>query len=64
MHKVAKNRKQALMKGTVFYAGKPCKTCGKRKRYTSTSGCQKCLYDRVYKERADFMKVRDASKAN
>ena len=40
------SRKEALETGSKLYTGAPCKKCGSRVRYTSTSNCQQCAQAR------------------
>lgn len=39
-------RRDAKAKGRPVYIGKPCRVCGMRIRYVSTSNCRACLRQR------------------
>jgi hypothetical protein len=50
-------RQDAIRRGHRHYLGRPCKTCGSRKRYVVNSACCACS---IAKARAQRIKLREA----
>lgn len=61
------SRKEALETGSKLYTGAPCKKCGSRVRYTSTSNCKECAISRgkaIYKDNKSQQKKYYAENAD